>query len=254
MASIHLPNTVSACEDLMRLFFSLCLMFAPAVAHADACGPRLVATFSEGAPADRFTLTNTSDPGWSVTEVEIDLGPSRGRVIFDVTERGAGLSVYQPFEEATGTAVIANRSEVTDGDTLLTLRFSRFAPGDTFGFTIDLDDTAGFAPTVVSTDEIAEASSAPASPLPGARPPARASSTTTAKPIPAGWKGVSCRDGRGPTAPPVVPVVPGPRRTAGSPPPRSTGRRACPIAARRTGRAPPPAPRSAPPEPPSLPA
>ena len=140
----------------MRLFFSLCLMFAPAVAHADACGPRLVATFSEGAPADRFTLTNTSDPGWSVTEVEIDLGPSRGRVIFDVTERGAGLSVYQPFEEATGTAVIADRSEVTDGDTLLTLRFSRFAPGDTFGFTIDLDDTAGIAPTVVSTDEIAE--------------------------------------------------------------------------------------------------
>ena len=140
----------------MRLFFSLCLMLMPALAHADACGPRLTVTFSEGAPADRFTLSNTSDPGWSVTEVEIDLGPSRGRVIFDVTERGAGLSVYQPFEEATGTAVIADRSAVTDGDTLLTLRFSRFAPGDTFGFTIDLDDTAGFAPTVVSTDEIAE--------------------------------------------------------------------------------------------------
>lgn len=140
----------------MRLLsaFALCLLSTPA--FADACGPRLVATFTEGAPADRFTLTNTSDPGWAVTEVEIDLGPSRGRVIFDVTEQGAGLSVYQPFEEATGTAVIADRSEVTDGDTLLTLRFSRFAPGDTFGFTIDLDDTAGFAPTVVSTDEIAE--------------------------------------------------------------------------------------------------
>lgn len=140
----------------MRPFaaFALCLFSTPVL--ADACGPRLVVTFSEGSPADRFTLTNTSDPGWSVTEVEIDLGPSRGRVIFDVTERGAGESVYQPFEEATGTAVIADRSEVTDGDSLLTLRFSRFAPGDTFGFTIDLDDTAGFAPTVVSTDEIAE--------------------------------------------------------------------------------------------------
>ncbi|WP_156907358.1 aggregation factor core [Thalassobaculum salexigens] len=140
----------------MRLFLSLCLLVLPGTALADACGPRLVATFSEGAPADRFTLTNTSDPGWSVTEVEIDLGPSRGRVIFDVTERGAGLSVYQPFEEATGTEVIADRSDVTDGDSLLTLRFSRFAPGDSFGFTIDLDDTAGFVPTVVSTDEIAE--------------------------------------------------------------------------------------------------
>lgn len=140
----------------MRSLLSLCLLVLPGAAFADACGPRLVATFSEGAPADRFTLTNSSDPGWSVTEVEIDLGPSRGRVIFDVTERGAGLSVYQPFEEATGTAVIADRSEITDGDSLLTLRFGRFAPGDTFGFTIDLDDTVGFAPTVVSVDEIAE--------------------------------------------------------------------------------------------------
>lgn len=140
----------------MRFLLSLCLLILPGTAFAASCGPRLVATFSEGAPSDRFTLTNTSDPGWSVIEVELDLGPSRGRVIFDVTERGAGLSVYQPFEEATGTAVIADRSAVTDGDTLLTLRFSSFAPGDTFGFTIDLDDTAGFAPTIVSTDEIAD--------------------------------------------------------------------------------------------------
>lgn len=140
----------------MRLLIALALLLLPGAALADACGPRLVVTFSEGAPTDRFTLFNASDPGWAITEVEIDLGPSNGRLIFDVTERGAGFSVYQPFEEASGTATISGRTEVTDGDTVMTLTFSRFLPGEEFGFTIDLDDTAGFSPTIVSSDEIAE--------------------------------------------------------------------------------------------------
>lgn len=140
----------------MRLLLCLALLFVPVPALAEACGPRLVVTFTEGAPADRFTLVNASDPGWAITEVEIDLGPSRGRLIFDVTERGAGESVYQPFEEARGSARIANRTDISDGDSVMTLQFSQFAPGDDYSFTIDLDDTAGFAPTVVSTDEIAE--------------------------------------------------------------------------------------------------
>ena len=140
----------------MRLLLGLALLLLPGQALAEACGPRLVVTFAEGAPADRFTLFNASDPGWSVAEVEIDLGPSRGRLIFDVTERGAGLSVYQPFEEVQGGAVIASRTDVSDGDSVMTMEFSRFVSGETFAFTIDLDDTAGFAPTVVSADEITE--------------------------------------------------------------------------------------------------
>ncbi|MEQ8587532.1 MAG: hypothetical protein RLO01_19260 [Thalassobaculaceae bacterium] len=140
----------------MRLLLALALFLLPGAALADACGPRLVVTFSEGAPTDRFTLYNASDPGWAITEVEIDLSGSRGRLIFDVTERGAGLSVYQPYQEASGTAAASGRSEVTDGDTVMTLTFSRFLPGEDFGFTIDLDDTAGFSPTIVSSDEIAE--------------------------------------------------------------------------------------------------
>ncbi len=140
----------------MRPLVCLAVLLFPATALADACGPRLIVTFQEDAPADRFTLVNASDPGWSVSEVEIDLGPSRGRLIFDVTERGAGESVYQPFEEARGTAEIAERTEISDGDSVMTLRFRRFGPGDQYGFTVDLDDTAGFAPTIVSTDEIAD--------------------------------------------------------------------------------------------------
>ncbi|MDF1792601.1 MAG: hypothetical protein P1U88_11860 [Thalassobaculaceae bacterium] len=140
----------------MRLLMCLSLLLFPGSALADACGPRLIVTFAEGSPADRFTLFNASDPGWSVTDVEIDLGPSQGRLIFDVTERGAGLSVYQPFEEATGSAEIENRTDIGDGDTVMTMKFRRFEPGETFGFRIDLDDTAGFAPTVVSDDEIAD--------------------------------------------------------------------------------------------------
>jgi len=140
----------------MRYLLCLFLLLMPATALAETCGPRLVVIFAEGAPKDRFTLTNASDPGWSVTEVEIDLGPSRGRLIFDVTERGAGLSVYQPFEEAGGTAIVATRNEVSDGDTLLTLRFTSFEPGERYEFTIDLDDTVSGSPTVISTAEIAE--------------------------------------------------------------------------------------------------
>jgi hypothetical protein len=138
----------------MRLLICLVLLMFPATAWAEACGPRLVVAFTEGAPKDRFTLTNASDPGWGVTSVEIDLGPSRGRLIFDTTERGAGESVYQPYEEAGGSATVSGRSQVTDGDTVIALQFASFAPGALSAFTIDLDDTVSGSPTIVSDAEI----------------------------------------------------------------------------------------------------
>ncbi len=139
----------------MRTILIILASLIPSIAAADACGPRLVVDFQEGAPKDRFTFTNASDPGWSVTDVEMDLGPSQGRLIFDVTGRGAGVSVFQPYEEAGGSAAIAARSLVSDGDRLLSIAFARFMPGDGYAFTIDLDDTVGTAPTIVSGSEIA---------------------------------------------------------------------------------------------------
>lgn len=108
--------------------------------RAEACGPRLIATFVEDA-ADLFALQNASEPGWSVVRVEVDLRGSGGALIFDVTDSGAGVSGWQPYAAAGGNAVVVGRTGVTDGDRLLSMAFGRFAPGERFAFTIDLDDT-----------------------------------------------------------------------------------------------------------------
>ncbi|MEQ8816587.1 MAG: hypothetical protein RLO51_26360 [Thalassobaculum sp.] len=130
-------------------------MLAPSGVRADACGPRLTVAFVEDA-ADYFELRNASEPGWSVQRVEIDLRDSAGRLIFDVTESGAGVSGWRSYAEAGGTAVSVARTEVTDGDSLLNIGFARFGPGEHFLFTIDLDDTLpGGTQTWVDGAEIA---------------------------------------------------------------------------------------------------
>lgn len=124
-------------------------------ARAGECGPRLIATFVEDA-ADIFELRNASDPGWSVVRVEVDLRGSGGALIFDVTDSGAGVSGWQPYAAAGGTAVVVGRTGVTDGDRLLSMAFGRFAPGERFAFTIDLDDTLpGGTQTWIDGAEIA---------------------------------------------------------------------------------------------------
>lgn len=125
----------------MRLIIAILILLAmPAETHADACGPRLVVNFIEDA-ADIFVLRNASDPGWTVQRVEIDLRESGGGLIFDVTDAGAGVSDWQAYAPAGGTAVVVGRTAVTDGDRLLNMAFGRFDPGERFEFTIDLDDT-----------------------------------------------------------------------------------------------------------------
>lgn len=142
----------------MRLAVLLLLAgLLPLQARADACGPRLIATFIEDS-ADVFVLSNASDPGWSARRVEIDLRGSRGALIFDVTDSGAGVSGWQPYTPAGGTAVVVGPTEVTDGDRLLDMAFGRFAPGERFAFSIDLDDTLpGPTQTWIDDDELAGA-------------------------------------------------------------------------------------------------
>ena len=115
------------------------------------------AEFREGAPKDSFVLTHDGACPLGPLSVEIDLSGSAGGLIFDVTERGAGLSVYQPFEVEEGAALLASVSDVRDGDTALRLDLRAFPPGETIRFTIDLDDTAGASQTVISEAEIAGA-------------------------------------------------------------------------------------------------
>ena len=73
------------------------LTLIPSLAAAEVCGPRLIVDFEESAPKDYFRLKNASETEWRIDRVEIDLRGSGG-LIFDVTGRGAGVSVYQPFE------------------------------------------------------------------------------------------------------------------------------------------------------------
>ncbi len=142
----------------MRLISAVLGVLAALVAvpaSAGPCGPQLVVAFVEDS-SDFFELRNASEPGWSVLRVEIDLRESAGRLIFDVTDSGAGVSGWQPYAPAGGTAVSVAHTAVTDGDGLLNIGFARFEPEERFLFTIDLDDTLpGGTQTWVDGAEIA---------------------------------------------------------------------------------------------------
>lgn len=125
---------------LALLMLAAMILIAPRAASAAACGPRLIVDYTEDSP-DYFVLRNASDPGWSVLRVEIDLRETRGGVIFDVSELGAGVSAYQPYGMPSGTAELVGRTEVNDGDSMMSLAFRQFEPGAYFAFAIDLDDT-----------------------------------------------------------------------------------------------------------------
>lgn len=96
--------------------------------------------FIEGAPTDRFIFTNESDAGWSISRLELELGSSTSNLIFDTTDQGAGVDVFQPFKSETGSAALLSQPTVDDGDQRLELVFSHFKPSESFQFTIDLDD------------------------------------------------------------------------------------------------------------------
>jgi len=97
--------------------------------------------FAEGAPKDKFTATNYSTCTFTNVELTIDLTGSLGGLIFDTTSSGAGGEVFQPFESVDGKAKLVGDGQVLDGDQRLSLRLDALAPGESFAFTIDIDDT-----------------------------------------------------------------------------------------------------------------
>jgi len=124
--------------------------FTATTAHAD-----LDVRFIEGAPKDRFVISSATglcaDEAAAIT---VDLGPSAGKLIFDVTDAGAGVEVFQPFELVTGGEQVIEAPEVADGDTRVTLLVSDLAPGAEVAFTIDVDDTINAREITVSRSEI----------------------------------------------------------------------------------------------------
>ncbi len=110
--------------------------------------------FIEGAPKDRFILTNFGTCEVEASTLKIDLSKSAGRLIFDVTDKGAGVEVFQPLEFVEGADALRQIPAVVDGQDTIELEIASLAAGDTLAFTIDVDDTIGQREITVTGSEI----------------------------------------------------------------------------------------------------
>ncbi|WP_170507793.1 aggregation factor core [Ruegeria arenilitoris] len=110
--------------------------------------------FIEGAPKDRFVLTNVGACEVDASTLKIDLSQSAGRLIFDVTEKGAGVEVFQPLEIVEGVDALRQLPLVVDGQNTIELEIAALAAGDKLAFTIDVDDTIGQREITVTGSEI----------------------------------------------------------------------------------------------------
>ena len=126
---------------MRALFAGLLIATAlPSYAAAEACGVDIHARFIEGAPRDRFVFENKSTTPADITGMTLDLRPSAGRLIFDTESGGSGVEVFQLYRDEAGDAELATNPTVRDGDDQLTLAFKSFAAGQTYRFSIDVDD------------------------------------------------------------------------------------------------------------------
>lgn len=129
-----------------------CLILAASMAQAD-----LAVRFKEGAPKDRFTLTNTSNCALPAFAVSIDIGTAPSGLIFDITSSGAGVEVFQPLALVAGQDLLRSTPKVRDGDSAITFDLKGLGAGQMLTFTIDVDDTGGGREITVNGSEIAGA-------------------------------------------------------------------------------------------------
>jgi len=97
--------------------------------------------FVESAPKDWFSLTNDSNCFMKEFTMEVDLSNTLGKLIFDTTAAGAGVEVFQPFEQREGDIRLSATAKVPDGENMLSLLINNLGPGQSVSFTIDVDDT-----------------------------------------------------------------------------------------------------------------
>ncbi|GGX41964.1 hypothetical protein GCM10007385_06910 [Tateyamaria omphalii] len=133
----------------MRLAALALLTALPSAAIAD-----LTVSFRDGAPKDRFTLSYDGACALDQLDVQIDLGTAPAGLIFDTTGAGAGVEVFQPLEWVAGRA---RTSQVTDGDTVLSVSLDGVEPGTSWAFTADIDDTTSARQITVDASEMAGA-------------------------------------------------------------------------------------------------
>ena len=124
-----------------------CFFTAPAMAEVRV-------DFIEGAPKDRFVVSNLGTCPLKAADVSLDLSGSAAGLIFDVTASGAGVEVFQPFEVVKGEQYLTALPVVRDGDRRIELQIDGLPVGQSVVFTIDVDDTAGEREITVSDSEI----------------------------------------------------------------------------------------------------
>ncbi|SLN44940.1 hypothetical protein TRL7639_02414 [Falsiruegeria litorea R37] len=140
--------------SILKTFAACC---AASALCATAAQADLNIRFIEGAPKDRFQINNTGSCDIKSATLSVDLSSSQGALIFDVTESGAGVEVYQPFELVEGRTAIAAVPSILDGQNALSLDVVRLKPGESIAFTIDVDDTLGAREITVTDSEISGA-------------------------------------------------------------------------------------------------
>ena len=120
---------------------------------ASAAQANLQVQFIEGAPKDKFVLTNVGQCALPAGRLEIGFEDSQAGLIFDVTNAGAGVEVFQPFEITAGAQNLAGLPIVADGDQRVALDILGLERNETVAFTIDVDDTSGTREITVADSE-----------------------------------------------------------------------------------------------------
>jgi hypothetical protein len=129
------------------LFLAATLSAAPAFSDVHV-------QFLEGAPKDRFVMTNTGACDIGTAQFVIDFSASNAGLIFDVTSSGAGVEVFQPFEATAGVDLLTKQPTISDGDQRATLDITGLASNRSIAFTIDVDDTNGTREITVADNEM----------------------------------------------------------------------------------------------------
>lgn len=111
-------------------------------------------SFIEGAPKDKFVVTNIGTCDLPTTKIRIDFSGSSSGLIFDVASSGPGVEVFQPFQIVLGKHLVSGASTVSDGDKSVMMDFDSFCMVQSVGFTIDVDDTTGTREVTVLDSEL----------------------------------------------------------------------------------------------------
>lgn len=116
-------------------------ILAASIVFASPLSAEIQIEFKEGAPKDRFVISNLGDCDYKNVSMQVDLSNSAGKLIFDTTNQGAGVEVFQPFEIVSGQEWIIDTDTPSDGDQSFALEIAALPSGADLILSTDVDDT-----------------------------------------------------------------------------------------------------------------